>query len=209
MRGANFVFAAIYALAAIGSAGLAHAQTGITAFEGARLIVGDGSAPIENATLLIEGGKILQAGRSADIQVPAGATRVSVAGKTLMPASDRHAHPSQSDARGAHAGFAAARILRRGRGPEHGAGSVRRARHAWPDHSRRGAISERRARDHHARTRAADSAPLDRDRRRGPPERAGTGRAKGGHRQDLGRRPAGQVQEAHPGNLWSDHRRGP
>ena len=36
----------------------AHAQT-VTAFEGARLIVGNESSPIENATLLVDGTKIV------------------------------------------------------------------------------------------------------------------------------------------------------
>jgi len=40
--------------------------TGVTAFEGARLIVGDGAAPIENATLVVDGTRILQAGRAAE-----------------------------------------------------------------------------------------------------------------------------------------------
>jgi imidazolonepropionase-like amidohydrolase len=68
---------------------------GVTAFEGARLIVGDGSAPIENATLVMEGARILQAGRAADVSVPAGANRVNLAGKTVMPAIiDTHVHLS-------------------------------------------------------------------------------------------------------------------
>src|ERR1044072_2472222 len=36
----------------------APAAAQVTAFEGARVIVGDGSAAIENATLIIDGGKI-------------------------------------------------------------------------------------------------------------------------------------------------------
>jgi imidazolonepropionase-like amidohydrolase len=69
--------------------------SGVTAFEGARLIVGDGSAPIENATLVMEGARILQAGRAADVSVPAGANRVSLAGKTVMPMIiDTHVHLS-------------------------------------------------------------------------------------------------------------------
>jgi imidazolonepropionase-like amidohydrolase len=69
--------------------------TGITVFEGARLIVGDGSAPIENATLVVDGTRILQAGKAADISVPAGAARVSLAGKTVMPMLiDTHVHLS-------------------------------------------------------------------------------------------------------------------
>lgn len=65
----------------------------VTAFEGARLIVGDEGAPIENATLLVRDGQILQSGASADVEVPAGATRVDLSGKTVMPAIiDTHTH---------------------------------------------------------------------------------------------------------------------
>jgi imidazolonepropionase-like amidohydrolase len=77
-------------------AGLAVPQRGqaqtVTAYEGARLIVGDGRV-IENATLLVQGARITQAG--AGITVPAGATRVNLAGKTVMPMLiDTHIHMS-------------------------------------------------------------------------------------------------------------------
>ena len=97
MRRVNVVaVAATVALAGFaGLAGPARAQTGVTAFEGARLIVGDGGAPIENATLVVDGARIIQAGRAADVQVPAGAARVSLAGKTVMPMLvDTHVHLS-------------------------------------------------------------------------------------------------------------------
>jgi imidazolonepropionase-like amidohydrolase len=99
MRRVNVVaVAATVALAGFaGLAGPARAQTGVTAFEGARLIVGDGGAPIENATLVVDGARIIQAGRAADVQVPAGAARVSLAGKTVMPMLvDTHVHLSPS-----------------------------------------------------------------------------------------------------------------
>jgi imidazolonepropionase-like amidohydrolase len=67
--------------------------TGVTVFEGARLIVGNESAPIENATLVVDGMRIVQAGRTADVRVPAAATRVNLAGKTVMPMLvDTHVH---------------------------------------------------------------------------------------------------------------------
>src|SRR5258705_13888229 len=67
----------------------------VTAFEGARLIVGDGSAPIANATIVVNGARIVQAGPAASVQVPAGATRVNLAGKTVMPMIlDTHVHLS-------------------------------------------------------------------------------------------------------------------
>ncbi len=77
-----------------GFGGPASAQT-VTVFEGARLIVGDGSVPIENGTLVIEGTRIVQVGRAGEVAVPAGAARVNAAGKTLMPALiDSHVHLS-------------------------------------------------------------------------------------------------------------------
>src|SRR5688500_1961896 len=64
----------------------------VTAFEGARLIVGDGRV-IENATLVVNGAKIAEAGSATDVRIPAGATRVNLAGKTVMPMIvDTHVH---------------------------------------------------------------------------------------------------------------------
>lgn len=54
-------------------------------FEGARLIAGDGRAPIENSAILVENGSIARVGRRGDIRPPAGAARVDLAGKTVMP----------------------------------------------------------------------------------------------------------------------------
>jgi imidazolonepropionase-like amidohydrolase len=72
----------------------AQAQAGgVTAFEGARLIVGDGSAAIDNAVFIVDGGRFTQVGRSGQVQVPAGARRVDLRGKTVMPAIvDTHTH---------------------------------------------------------------------------------------------------------------------
>src|SRR5437899_8804202 len=76
-----------------GSAIPASAQS-VTAFESGRLIVGDGRV-IENATLVVEGAKIAGAGGAADVRVPAGAKRVNLAGKTVMPMIiDTHVHLS-------------------------------------------------------------------------------------------------------------------
>ncbi len=69
----------------------ASAQS-ITVFEGARIIVGDGSV-IENGTLVVESVTIAQAGKAADVRVPDGAKRVNLAGKTVMPMLiDAHVH---------------------------------------------------------------------------------------------------------------------
>jgi imidazolonepropionase-like amidohydrolase len=75
---------------------LAQSPT-VTVFEGARVIVGDGRAPIENATIVVTGPRITQVGRAAEVKAPAGATRVSLAGKTVMPTIiDTHVHLSQT-----------------------------------------------------------------------------------------------------------------
>ncbi len=72
------------------------AQNATTVFEGARVIVGDGRV-IDNAAIVVNAGKITQVGRAADVKAPAGATRVSLTGKTVMPTIvDTHVHTSQT-----------------------------------------------------------------------------------------------------------------
>src|SRR2546423_11593931 len=70
------------------------AAQAVTVFEGAGLIVGDGRV-IENGTLVVGGARIAQAGGAADVRMPAGAKRVNLAGKTVMPMIiDTHVHLS-------------------------------------------------------------------------------------------------------------------
>src|SRR5687768_16202512 len=65
----------------------------VTVFEGARLIVGDGSAPIENSAFIVANGQFTQVGARGQVKVPAGAARVDLTGKTVMPAIvDTHTH---------------------------------------------------------------------------------------------------------------------
>ena len=62
-------------------------------FEGARLIVGDGAAPIENSAFIVANNRFTQVGRRGQVNVPAGAARVDLTGKTVMPAIvDTHTH---------------------------------------------------------------------------------------------------------------------
>jgi imidazolonepropionase-like amidohydrolase len=71
----------------------APASTGVTAFEGARLIVGDGSEPIEHGAFIVEQSRIVAVGRAGELQAPAGAAHVDLRGKTVMPAIvDTHTH---------------------------------------------------------------------------------------------------------------------
>jgi imidazolonepropionase-like amidohydrolase len=68
-------------------------QGSLVLFEGARLIVGDGTAPIENAAFLVDGNRFGQIGRKGQLQAPAGAARVDLTGKTVIPALiDAHSH---------------------------------------------------------------------------------------------------------------------
>ena len=60
--------------------------SGTTLFEGARLIVGDGSAPIENSAFLVENNRFGRIGRKGQLPLPPGAVRVDLTGKTVMPA---------------------------------------------------------------------------------------------------------------------------
>ena len=70
------------------------AQNSVTVFENGRVIVGDGKV-IDNASIVVTGDRITQVGPAASIKAPAGATRVSLAGKTVMPAIvDTHVHTS-------------------------------------------------------------------------------------------------------------------
>ena len=62
-------------------------------FEGARLIVGDRTPVIESSAFLVEGDSFTWVGRKGERQPPAGATRIDLAGKTVMPGLiDGHNH---------------------------------------------------------------------------------------------------------------------
>ena len=63
-------------------------------YEGARLIAGDGSAPIEGSAILVENGVITRIGGKGTISAPRGASRIDLTGKTIMPALvNAHGHP--------------------------------------------------------------------------------------------------------------------
>jgi len=68
------------AVASLAAASCAQAVV----YEGGRLIVGDGSAAIEGGMLVVQNGHITAIGPA--IKAPAGAIRVNLAGKTVMPA---------------------------------------------------------------------------------------------------------------------------
>jgi imidazolonepropionase-like amidohydrolase len=64
----------------------------VTVFEGARLITGDG-AVIENSAFIVQSNQFTAAGRRGQLQIPPGATRIDLTGKTVMPTKvDLHGH---------------------------------------------------------------------------------------------------------------------
>ncbi len=71
----------------------AQAPGGVTLYEGARLIIGDGKAPIENAAFAVQDGKFVAVGKKGSVKVPTSAAHVDLTGKTVMPAMvDLHGH---------------------------------------------------------------------------------------------------------------------
>jgi imidazolonepropionase-like amidohydrolase len=68
------------------------------ALVGARVIDGTGAAPLENATVLVAGGRIERVGPAASLTIPPGAARIDVAGKTIMPGLvNAHGHLNYGD----------------------------------------------------------------------------------------------------------------
>lgn len=83
-------------LALLATSVAAHAQPAPTrAFTGATLIDGTGRAPITNATLLVRDGRVVAAGPATRVAIPAGAERVALTGKVIIPGLiNAHGHAS-------------------------------------------------------------------------------------------------------------------
>lgn len=64
---------------------IANAQPTVRAFTGVRLIDGTDRAPVANATLLVKDGRVAAAGPASAVTIPAGAERVVLDGKTVIP----------------------------------------------------------------------------------------------------------------------------
>ncbi|MDG2088356.1 MAG: amidohydrolase family protein [Arenicellaceae bacterium] len=102
------VVASLLTLLALSACGQSTEQTAETAtepadaapstvvlYEGARIIVGDGSDPIQNGAFTVDGGQFVAIGAAGDVSAPDGATRVDLSGKTVMPTIvDAHTHLS-------------------------------------------------------------------------------------------------------------------
>src|SRR5580700_5677236 len=65
----------------------------ITIYEGARLIIGDTTPPIESGAFVVQQGKIVAVGKKGALMFPAGTAHVDLTGKTVIPALvNIHAH---------------------------------------------------------------------------------------------------------------------
>ena len=70
---------------------LASAQ--YIAFTNVRIVDGNGGAPVEYGTIVIEGQKIVAVGPASDISIPPNARRIDENGKTAIPGlADMHVH---------------------------------------------------------------------------------------------------------------------
>ncbi|HEX4914783.1 MAG TPA: amidohydrolase family protein [Vicinamibacterales bacterium] len=85
--------AAVLAAAFVVFAATTFGQAPVTVFDGARILDGNGGTPVDSGRLVVQGDRILAVGPSATTPAPAGATRVDLAGKTIMPAMiNVHSH---------------------------------------------------------------------------------------------------------------------
>lgn len=87
----------LLALAGCAKAPEPQAAAPVTAvvYEGATLLTGDGSAPIENGLVVVDQGRIVAVGAAGAVTAPEGAARVDLKGKTVIPAIiDAHTHLS-------------------------------------------------------------------------------------------------------------------
>jgi imidazolonepropionase-like amidohydrolase len=65
----------------------------ITVFEGATLIIGDGSAPIERSVVIIDNDKIIEVGRLGEVSYPKDAEIINLKERWLLPGfMDLHFH---------------------------------------------------------------------------------------------------------------------
>src|SRR5438093_1344517 len=81
------------AMAAINTSSQQRAPSPSVLYEGSRLIIGDGRAPVESGAFLVQNGRIVAVGVKGAVKTPAGTTRVDLTGKTVMPAMvNAHVH---------------------------------------------------------------------------------------------------------------------
>ena len=87
------IFGTAVVLSALSIGAAQTAQIRTIVLDNIRIIDGSGAAPIENGRIVIERNRIASVGRAAQIDVPAGAETLDLAGRTVMPGLiDLHFH---------------------------------------------------------------------------------------------------------------------
>ena len=70
-----------------------HSQGAEVVYQGARLILGDASPPIENGAFVVKDGRIAAIGPKGSVKAPPGASLQDLTGKTVMPTMNNvHMH---------------------------------------------------------------------------------------------------------------------
>src|SRR5213594_4277483 len=93
-----FAVTVLFVLATTSPAGPVKGQSrsspAVVLYEASQFIPGDGRQPIANGAMLVENGTITQIGPKGSVNLPRGALRVDLGGKTVMPALiNTHGHP--------------------------------------------------------------------------------------------------------------------
>ena len=82
----------------IGFTQAADKPVATTVISGARIVTMKGDEVIDNGRIVVKGNRIVALGASADISIPAGATEIDAAGKTIIPGLvDVHWHGGMSE----------------------------------------------------------------------------------------------------------------
>src|SRR5437016_14068321 len=81
-----FSFSVLFTVVLSTSAAPQSTGTAAVLYDGARLILGDGSAPIDSGAFVVQNGRITAIGRRGSVTAAKGTERVDLAGKTVIPA---------------------------------------------------------------------------------------------------------------------------
>jgi imidazolonepropionase-like amidohydrolase len=78
--------ATVWSMGSTATFSQSRGPSGAVLYTGGRLIIGDDSGPIESGAFVVQDGRITALGRTGAVTAPRGATRIDLAGKTIMPA---------------------------------------------------------------------------------------------------------------------------
>ncbi len=113
------VHALILSLVCAASAAAQTAAAPVKAFTGLTLIDGTNRPAVRNATILVKGGRIAAVGSSSVIAVPAGAQRIPLKGKTVIPGLvNAHGHVSAESELRTYAAYGVTTVFSLGGEPQ-------------------------------------------------------------------------------------------